>query len=70
MHIAADGEYLGHIIISDEVKASSPRAIAKLRQAGIRTVMLTGDSEYAANEVGKQLGTMWRTTTIGCRPRR
>ncbi len=56
VHIAADGEYLGHIIISDEVKASSPRAIAKLRQAGIRTVMLTGDSEYAANEVGKQLG--------------
>ena len=56
VHIAADGEYCGHIIISDEPKESSKNAIAKLRSAGVKTVMLTGDSEYAAEKVGKELG--------------
>lgn len=57
VHIAREGNYLGHIIISDEVKPEAAAAIASLKAQGIRkTVMLTGDSEAVGNAVGKQLG--------------
>ena len=44
VHVAVDGEYAGHIVISDAVKPDAARAIASLKRQGIRkTVMLTGD---------------------------
>ncbi|MBO4606083.1 MAG: cadmium-translocating P-type ATPase [Bacteroidales bacterium] len=57
VHIALDGEYAGHILISDVVKPTSRRAIDLLRKAGItRTVMLTGDSPKVAGHVAVELG--------------
>ena len=57
VHVAIDGEYYGHIVISDVVKPHSEEAIRKLKQAGIRkTVMLTGDSEKVAASVAGSLG--------------
>ncbi len=57
IHIAIDGRYAGHIVISDIVKPHSREAIRKLKQAGVvRTVMLTGDSRKVADQVAKELG--------------
>ena len=57
VHIALDGEYAGHILISDVVKPTSRSAIDLLRKAGItRTVMLTGDSAKVAGHVAVELG--------------
>ena len=57
VHIALDGSYAGHILISDVVKPTSRRAIDLLRKAGItRTVMLTGDSPKVAGHVAVELG--------------
>ena len=57
VHIALDGEYAGHILITDVVKPTSHRAIDLLRKAGItRTVMLTGDSAKVAGHVAVELG--------------
>ncbi len=57
VHVTIDGFYAGHIIISDEVKPDSARAIAALKAAGVRkTVMLTGDSREVAQAVAAQLG--------------
>ncbi len=56
VHIAVDGEYAGHIHISDVIKESSAKAIRDLHKIGIRrTVMLTGDSEDTASKVAKEL---------------
>ncbi len=56
IHVAIDGQYAGHIVINDRVKATSAAAIGQLRQLGIsRTVMLTGDSEEVAADVARQL---------------
>ena len=56
IHVARNGEYLGHIEISDVVKPTSAEAIASLRKAGIKkTVMLTGDSEAAARKAAGEL---------------
>lgn len=56
VHIAIDGTYAGHIVISDEVKQDSANAVALLKKAGIKkTVLLTGDSESAAEKVGRIL---------------
>ncbi len=56
IHVAIDGQYAGHIVINDRVKATSAEAIGQLRQLGIsRTVMLTGDSEEVAADVARQL---------------
>ncbi|MBR3828309.1 MAG: cadmium-translocating P-type ATPase [Bacteroidales bacterium] len=56
IHVAIDGQYAGHIVINDRIKASSAAAIEQLRQLGIRrTVMLTGDSEEVAADVAGQL---------------
>ena len=56
IHVAIDGTYAGHIIISDQVKDDSAEAILQLKELGIRkTVMLTGDREEVAARVAKQL---------------
>ena len=56
VHVAVEGRYAGHIVISDQVKADAAEAIRGLRKAGVRTVMLTGDRELAAAHVAQQLG--------------
>lgn len=57
IHVAADGEYLGHIHISDVEKPDSKKAIADLKHEGVRkTVMLTGDRENVAQRVANDLG--------------
>ena len=57
IHVAVDGEYYGHIVISDEIKPSAKQAMRELRKAGIRkTVMLTGDSEKVARAVAEETG--------------
>lgn len=56
VHVAIDGEYAGHIVISDAVKADSAKAVRSLKAAGIeKTVMLTGDRKNAAKHVATQL---------------
>ena len=57
VHIAVDGKYAGHILISDIIKPHAKEAIAELKKAGIsKTVMLTGDSKRVADQVAKELG--------------
>jgi Cd2+/Zn2+-exporting ATPase len=57
VHVAIDGVYAGHIVISDEVKPDAKQAIASLKQAGIeKTVMLTGDAKAVGESVAKELG--------------
>ena len=57
IHAAADGEYVGHIVIEDKIKETSPEAIAALKRLGIRrTVMLSGDSEENARLVAESVG--------------
>jgi Cu+-exporting ATPase len=56
MHLAADGQLLGLLAVADPVKASTPEALAVLRQAGLRVIMATGDGETTARAVGQRLG--------------
>ena len=57
IHVCIDSEYVGHIVISDRVKADSAEAITALKAAGVsRTVMLTGDRESVGKAVAEQLG--------------
>ena len=57
IHMAVDGQYAGHIVISDVVKPHSKAAIAALKRAGVeKTVMLTGDAKRVADEVAAKLG--------------
>ena len=57
IHMAVDGQYAGHIVISDVVKPHSKAAIAALKHAGVeKTVMLTGDARRVADEVAAELG--------------
>ena len=57
VHMAVDGAYAGHIVISDVVKPGAREAIAALRRAGVRkTVMLTGDIQKVAAKVAEELG--------------
>ena len=57
VHIAIDGEYAGHILISDMIKPTSAAAVKALRKSGVKkTVMLTGDSESAAAPVAAEAG--------------
>lgn len=57
VHMAVDGEYAGHIVISDVVKPHAKEAIAALKAAGVRqTVMLTGDADAVASQVADALG--------------
>lgn len=57
IHLAIDGQYAGHIVISDVVKPHAKEAIAALKQAGVeKTVMLTGDIRRVADHVAEELG--------------
>ena len=57
IHMAVDGQYAGHIVISDVVKPNAKAAIAALHKAGVeKTVMLTGDAKKVADAVAEELG--------------
>ena len=57
IHMAVDGKYAGHIVISDVIKPHSKEAIAALKKRGVeKTVMLTGDSKAVAEQVAAELG--------------
>ena len=57
IHMAVDGQYAGHIVISDVVKPHAKEALAELHRAGVnRTVMLTGDAKKGAEAVAAELG--------------
>ena len=57
IHMAIDGKYAGHIVISDIVKPHSQKAVDLLRKVGVKkTVMLTGDAKKVADQVGAELG--------------
>ncbi|MBO7643582.1 MAG: cadmium-translocating P-type ATPase, partial [Bacteroidales bacterium] len=57
VHVAIDGEYAGHIIVSDVVKEDASAAVAALREAGVaKTVMLTGDQAEVGAAVANELG--------------
>lgn len=56
-HVAIDGEYAGHIVISDQIKEDSARAIQELKKQGVtKTVMLTGDRQDVARYVAEKIG--------------
>ena len=56
VYVAADGQFLGSILISDQMKPTTPQAIQGLQAQNVRTVMLTGDSHSVAEAVGRELG--------------
>ena len=57
IHIAVEGKYAGHIVISDVLKPTSPKAISDLKSVGVKkTVMLTGDATSVAQQVAASLG--------------
>ncbi len=57
IHMAINGKYAGHIVISDLIKPHSKAAVAELKKAGVdKTVMLTGDAKKVANQVASSLG--------------
>ena len=57
IHVSVDGDYAGHIVISDQIKADAAEAVTQLRRMGVaRTVMLTGDREAAGQQVATKLG--------------
>ena len=57
LHVAVDGRYGGHIVIADQLKETSARAMEELRRAGVeKTVMLTGDTETVAKQVAADVG--------------
>lgn len=57
IHVAVDGTYMGHIVISDRERADAPAAIASLKDVGVsKVVMLTGDKHDVAEEIAAQMG--------------
>lgn len=56
IYVSIDGNYAGYIVIADEIKESSAKTINELKQLGIKTVMLTGDSKNTAHKVQEKLG--------------
>ena len=56
VHVARDGQYLGCAVIADQVKPTAPGAVRALKERGIRTVMLTGDSRAVGEAVAARLG--------------
>ena len=57
VHMAVDGKYAGHILISDRIKPHAKEAIASLKKCGVKkTVMLTGDRRQTAHQVAQELG--------------
>jgi Cu+-exporting ATPase len=55
-YVAVDAEYSGLLAVADQVKATTPGAIAALKSAGLRLVMLTGDHQSTADQIGRELG--------------
>ncbi|MBQ7460555.1 MAG: cadmium-translocating P-type ATPase [Oscillospiraceae bacterium] len=56
VHVSENGDYLGHIVISDEIKPESASVISELKKRSIRTVMLTGDRAEVGESVAGELG--------------
>lgn len=57
VHVSIDGQYAGHIVISDEIKEDAPETIAALRQLGVKkSVMLTGDAKEVGEDAARRLG--------------
>ena len=57
VYVAADGQYVGRLVVADQIKESAPRALQMLKAEGVgRTVMLTGDAPAVGQAVGKALG--------------
>ena len=57
IHVAVDGTYMGHIVISDRERADAPAAIASLKNVGVsKVVMLTGDKRDVAEEIAAKMG--------------
>lgn len=57
VHMAVNGQYAGHILISDQIKPHAKEAIAALKKCGVKkTIMLTGDRREAARQVAEELG--------------
>ena len=57
VHVAADGQYLGRLVVADQIKESAPKALRMLKEEGVgRTVMLTGDAPAVGEAVGRALG--------------
>ena len=56
VHVAAQGRYLGFALIADQVKVHAAETIAQLKQQGVRTVMLTGDSREVGEQMAQRLG--------------
>ncbi|MDD6162035.1 MAG: heavy metal translocating P-type ATPase [Campylobacteraceae bacterium] len=56
IHLALNGRYKGHVLLGDELKSGAKEMIKGLKNAGINTLMLTGDNEIAAKAVAKELG--------------
>ncbi len=56
VHVALGGHYMGHVIISDEVKEDSKSAVERLKASGLEVLMLTGDKQDTAEAVANQLG--------------
>ncbi len=57
VHVAVDGEYEGHIVVSDEIKPDAKEGIERLRRIGVKkTVMLTGDASATGRAIGEKLG--------------
>ena len=56
VHVAREGKYLGCAVIADQIKETAPAAVKALKRRGIRTVMLTGDSEAVGGAVAAKLG--------------
>lgn len=56
-HVVINGKYAGYIIISDEIKEDSPKAVKELKRLGVKKViMVTGDNRDVANEIARQIG--------------
>ena len=56
IHVAYDNEYLGNIIIKDEIRPNSEKLIKYLNKAKIKTIMLTGDNKVIAENIAKEVG--------------
>lgn len=57
VHVSINGQYAGHIVISDEIKEDAPETIAALRQLGVKkSVMLTGDAKEVGEDAARRLG--------------
>lgn len=56
VYVASDGKFMGSVLISDQIKPTTKKAVSGLKEQGVRTVMLTGDSGKVAEAVSKEIG--------------